>query len=59
MPPLAIQAIREVVNLGKDVPLETALQRERKAFQLLFDTWDQKEGMRAFLEKRAPAFQGH
>jgi enoyl-CoA hydratase/carnithine racemase len=31
---------------------------ERKAFQLLFDTEDQKEGMRAFLEKRKPAFRG-
>ena len=32
--------------------METALLLERKAFQLLFDTADQKEGMRAFLEKR-------
>jgi enoyl-CoA hydratase/carnithine racemase len=58
MPPLAVQAILDVVDLGQDVPLATALALERKAFQLLFDTADQREGMRAFLEKRAPRFTG-
>jgi enoyl-CoA hydratase len=58
MPPLAVQAIREVVQLGQDVPLETALLLERKAFQLLFDSEDQKEGMQAFLDKRTPVFHG-
>lgn len=58
MPPLAVRAIREVVRHGQDVPLETALQLERKAFQLLFDTQDQREGMRAFLEKRPPQYHG-
>lgn len=58
MPPLAVRAIKEVVQLGQGVPLEVALSLERKAFQLLFDTADQKEGMRAFLEKRSPVYQG-
>jgi enoyl-CoA hydratase/carnithine racemase len=58
MPPLAVQAIKEVVRLGQDAPLETALALERKAFVQLFDTQDQKEGMRAFLEKRPPRFTG-
>ena len=58
MPPLAVRAIREVVQLGQDAPLDTALLLERKAFQLLFDSADQKEGMAAFLEKRAPQYQG-
>ena len=58
MPPLAVRAIKEVVQLGQDVPLETALQLERKAFQLLFATQDQQEGMNAFLEKRAAAYAG-
>jgi enoyl-CoA hydratase len=58
MPPLAVRAIKEVVKLGMDVPLETALALERKAFIQLFDTEDQKEGMRAFLEKRKPRFTG-
>lgn len=58
MPPLSVLAIKEVVQLGQDVPLETALALERKAFVQLFDTQDQKEGMRAFLEKRPPQFKG-
>jgi enoyl-CoA hydratase len=58
MPPLAVLAIKEVMRLGQDVPLETALALERKAFQLLFDTGDQKEGMRAFLEKRNAVYSG-
>jgi len=58
MPPLAVTQIKEVLLAGQDAPLETALMLERKAFQLLFDSADQKEGMRAFLEKRKPEFQG-
>jgi enoyl-CoA hydratase/carnithine racemase len=58
MPPLAVRAIKEVMQLGQDTPLETALALERKAFVTLFDTADQKEGMRAFLEKRKPHFEG-
>jgi enoyl-CoA hydratase len=57
MPPMAVQAIREVVRLGADAPLDTALALERRAFERLFDTQDQKEGMRAFLEKRTPVYE--
>jgi enoyl-CoA hydratase len=58
MPSLAVRAIKEVMQLGPDVPLETALALERKAFVMLFDSADQKEGMSAFLEKRKPNFRG-
>jgi enoyl-CoA hydratase len=58
MPPLAVQAIREAVRLGADAPLETALSLERRLFERLFDSQDQKEGMRAFLEKRTPSYEG-
>ncbi|MFL6796143.1 MAG: enoyl-CoA hydratase-related protein [Xanthobacteraceae bacterium] len=58
MPPLAVRAIKEVMQLGQDVPLETALALERKAFVTLFGSDDQKEGMNAFLEKRKPTFTG-
>jgi enoyl-CoA hydratase len=58
MPPLAVRAILEVVQQGQDAPLDTALLLERKAFQVLFDSQDQKEGMRAFLEKRPAQYQG-
>jgi enoyl-CoA hydratase len=58
MPPIAVAQIKEVVSAGQDIPLSVALMLERKAFQLLFDTKDQKEGMNAFLEKRKPIYQG-
>jgi Enoyl-CoA hydratase/carnithine racemase len=58
MPPLAVLQIKEAVLAGQDASLETAMTIERKAFQLLFATSDQKEGMRAFLEKRKPEFHG-
>jgi enoyl-CoA hydratase len=58
MPPLAVAQIKEAVLAGQDASLETALMLERKAFQLLFASKDQKEGMRAFLEKRKPEFAG-
>jgi len=58
MPPLAVRAIKEVVNSGQNLPLDGALLLERKAFQLLFDTSDQEEGMRAFVEKRQPVYRG-
>jgi enoyl-CoA hydratase/carnithine racemase len=58
MPPLAVRQIKEVLLAGQDASLDTALMLERKAFQLLFDSRDQKEGMAAFLEKRKPAYEG-
>ena len=59
LPPLAVNQIKEVVLAGQDASLDTALMLERKAFQLLFDSADQKEGMRAFLEKRPPTYSGY
>ncbi len=58
LPPLSVDAIKEVVNLGADASLETALVLERKAFQLLFATEDRDEGISAFFEKRKPGFKG-
>lgn len=58
LPPLAVAQIKEVTLAGADMPLEGALALERKAFQLLFDSKDQKEGAAAFLEKRKPNFRG-
>lgn len=58
MPPLAAAQIKEVLIAGQDAPLETALMLERKAFQLLFASDDKKEGMQAFLDKRAAQFRG-
>lgn len=58
LPPLAVAQIKEVVLAGQDIPLDAALMLERKAFQLLFASADQKEGMRAFIEKRQAEFKG-
>lgn len=58
MPPLAVSAIKDVVNQGQDMPLSSALSLERKAFQILFDSDDQVEGMQAFMDKRSPLYQG-
>ena len=58
MPPISALQIKEIVTAGLNAPLDTALMLERKAFQLQFATADQKEGMRAFKEKRKPTFEG-
>ena len=58
LPPLAVMQIKEAVLAGQDASLDAAMAIERKAFQLLFSSADQKEGMRAFLEKRKADFQG-
>jgi enoyl-CoA hydratase len=56
--PLAIAAAKRVILRGADVPLPTANELEATAFAALFGTADQKEGMKAFLEKRAAKFEG-
>lgn len=56
--PIAVQQIKEVTNLGQDLSLQGALTLERKAFQILFDTKDQKEGVNAFFEKRPAEYRG-
>lgn len=57
-PARAIRAIKKALNTGIDMALNEALAMERASFQALFDTVDQSEGMRAFLEKRKPDFRG-
>ena len=56
--PIAVGQIKEVSQLGYDMPLGGALALERKAFQILFATQDQKEGVTAFFEKRPALYQG-
>lgn len=56
--PLAVKMAKESVLRAFDSTLEEGLHFERKNFYLLFASEDQKEGMRAFMEKRAPVFTG-
>ncbi len=56
--PLAIAQAKRVLFRGADVPLQIANELEVQAFASLFDSADQKEGMAAFLGKRAAAFSG-
>jgi enoyl-CoA hydratase len=56
--PLAVQAVKSLVDDGLDVPLDQALELEADAFGASFATADQKEGMAAFLAKRKAAFKG-
>lgn len=57
-PPISIRSAKEAILRAQDMTLDVGLEFERKAFYMLFATQDGKEGMRAFLEKRKPNFQG-
>lgn len=51
---LAVCMAKETVNASYELSLEEGLRFERRIFQALFATEDQKEGMTAFIEKRTP-----
>jgi enoyl-CoA hydratase len=53
-----IQFIKELVNKCADIDLNSANSMEISYFASGFSTKDQKEGMKAFLEKRKPEFKG-
>ena len=56
--PLAVRLAKEAINAAYETTLNDGLALERRLFYLLFASEDQKEGMAAFLEKRAPQFRG-
>jgi enoyl-CoA hydratase len=57
-PPVAVRLARKAVRHGIENTFREGMELERRSFMLLFDTYDQEEGMRAFLEKREPRFKG-
>ena len=56
--PLAVMAAKEAVNRSYETTLAEGIRFERRIFNALFATEDQKEGMDAFVEKRSPQFRG-
>jgi enoyl-CoA hydratase/carnithine racemase len=50
-PPLALAAAKRAVDEGLDLPLSQGLALESRLFAELFDTEDQKNGMRSFLDE--------
>lgn len=56
--PVALRVAKEAVNRAFESTLAEGVLFERRAFNLLFATEDQKEGMAAFIEKRKAIWQG-
>jgi enoyl-CoA hydratase len=53
----AVRMAKEAVNRAFEGPLSEGLRHERLLFQAAFATEGQKEGMNAFVNKRAPVFR--
>jgi enoyl-CoA hydratase len=58
MSPLTLRVAKEALRASERLPVEEGLLYERDLFCLLFSTEDMKEGVQAFLEKRAASWQG-
>lgn len=53
----AVMMVKEAINRAYETTLAEGVQYERRLFHSTFGTEDQKEGMKAFLEKRLPSFR--
>jgi len=58
LPGFALKMAKHAINFGYDLSLDNAMRLETECCSQCFSTDDQKEGMKAFLEKRKPAFKG-
>jgi len=56
--PIAVRLSKTAINAGSEMDLQKALLLEKTLVSLCFDSQDRIEGMKAFLEKREPAFTG-
>lgn len=57
--PVALRLAKEAINAVFEMPLQAGLNHERRLFNILFSTEDQKEGMDAFINKRKADWKGH
>lgn len=57
--PMALAWVKEAINHGSDKTQPEGLKLEAELFSRTFETKDHEEGIKAFIEKRAPNFQGH
>jgi enoyl-CoA hydratase len=55
---VAVRVAKKLINQAYERPLSDALNEEKQEFYKLFTTEDQKEGMKAFVEKRKPNWKG-
>jgi enoyl-CoA hydratase len=58
-PRMALAAAKEAIHAAVRTPGPASIAREKELFIALFGTEDQREGMRAFIEKRSPGFRRH
>jgi enoyl-CoA hydratase len=56
--PMALSLAKRAINHGHDLSLRDGLKLEAELFSKTFETQDRHEGIKAFIEKRAPNFQG-
>jgi enoyl-CoA hydratase/carnithine racemase len=57
-PPIAARLAKQAVLVAEETALSPGLENERRLYELAMATEDRVEGMRAFLEKREPRFEG-
>ena len=57
--PVAVRLAKEAVNKSFEMSLKDGMDFERRNFYLTFASADQKEGMKAFIEKRNPKYLGN
>ncbi len=57
-PPIAARLAKQAVLVAEETALSPGLENERRLYELAMATEDRVEGMKAFLEKREPRFEG-